>query len=234
MTDAPNTRARGHDPLSQDNGGVMLLIDKPKDYSSAKVLNIIKRQLKIKKAGHSGTLDPKASGLLIICTGKRTKELSTFLNCDKEYRGVMIIGSVTRTFDSESEVNETVSVDHISNEMIKDTSEKLTGEIEQLPPMFSAVKYKGKPLYKYARKNREVARTTRKVTIKEFEIEKISKPEIFFRVLCSKGTYIRTLVNDFGKVLGTGAYLKELRRVRIGEYDVKDAVGIGDISVAVQ
>src|SRR5437867_1675892 len=186
--------------------GMMLLVDKPVDYSSAKVLNIIKRKLNITKAGHAGTLDPKASGLLIICTGKRTKELSNFLDCDKEYEGVMVIGGVTKTFDSESEASEAISVDHISGDMIKQAAEKFKGEIEQIPPMYSAVKYKGKPLYKYARKNKEVERIPRKVKIKEFEIQKIIKPEIFFRVLCTKGTYIRALVNDFVKELGTGAY----------------------------
>ncbi len=213
---------------SQDTG-VMLLIDKPVDCSSARVVSIIKRRLQIKKAGHSGTLDPKASGLMIVCTGKRTKELTNLLECDKEYEGVMVIGATTKTFDLESSATEPVTVEHITGEMVNETAESFTGEIEQVPPMFSAVKYGGKPLYKYARKNREVERVPRRVQIKEFEITGVSKPEINFRVLCSKGTYIRTLVDDFGKKIGTGAYLKELRRVKIGDFDVREAMKISDL-----
>lgn len=213
--------------MTNKNGnGMFLLIDKPKDYSSAKVVNIIKRKLQVAKAGHSGTLDPKASGLMIVCTGTRTKELTGLLDCDKEYVGVMVIGSTTKTFDTESQASVPVSVDHITEELLRKTAESFVGEIVQLPPMYSAVKYKGKPLYKYARKNKEVELVPRKAKIKKFEIGKISKPEIFFKVLCSKGTYIRALVSDFGEKLGTGAYLKELRRLKIGSYDVKDAISV--------
>lgn len=211
---------------------MVLLIDKPKDYTSARVVNIVKRKLGINKAGHSGTLDPKATGLMIVCTGKETKKLSELLDCDKEYEGVMVIGATTRTFDTESEVMVTgactpqapIEGGRDMEDMIQETAKIFVGEIEQIPPMHSAVKFKGKPLYKYARKNQEVSRPPRKVLIREFEIEDVSFPEIRFRVSCSKGTYIRTLVSDFGEKLGTGAYLKELRRTKIGEYDVKDAI----------
>jgi tRNA pseudouridine55 synthase len=202
----------------------LMLIDKPYGYSSARVVNIIKKALNIRKAGHAGTLDPKATGLLIIGTGIKTKELHNFLNCSKEYTGVMTIGAKTRSFDLETEVYDSISVDHISDELIMQTAEKLTGVIEQYPPMFSAAKHKGKPLYKFARKNINIEREARKVTIDEFLITEINKPDINFRISCSKGTYIRTLVDDFGSLLATGAYLKELRRTAIGNLRVENAV----------
>lgn len=204
----------------------MLLIDKPKDYTSAKVVNIIRKRLGIKKAGHSGTLDPKATGLMIVCTGTETKRLSELLDADKEYEGVMVIGATTKTFDTESEVINVKDLTGFRNlpGLVRETARSFIGEIEQIPPMYSSVKFRGKPLYKYARKDREVERKPRKVLVKSFEICDILLPEIKFKVSCSKGTYIRSLVNDFGEKLGTGAYLKELRRTRIGEYDVKDAV----------
>jgi len=204
--------------------GLMLLIDKPKDYTSAKVVNIIKRKLNVKKAGHSGTLDPKATGLLVVCTSKKTKELNTLLDAEKEYTGTMILGESTPSFDSETVVNKTRTLENVNDDIILQTVSGFLGEIDQIPPMFSAVKYKGKPLYKYARKNKEIERKSRKVIIKEFQICRINLPLVEFRVLCSKGTYIRTLVNDFGEKLGTGAYLKELRRTKIGSYDIKDSV----------
>lgn len=208
--------------------GLMFLLDKPKEYSSAKVVNIVKKVLDVKKAGHSGTLDPKATGLMIVCTGKMTKSLNDLLGSDKEYEGIMILGEKTKSFDSETEVYERNPVDHLSEQAVKDNIKNFLGEIEQLPPMFSAVKHKGKPLYKFARKGKELERTPRKVLIKEFEVESISLPEVKFRVLSSKGTYIRTLVSDFGDKLGTGAYLKELRRLKIGKYDIKDSMTIDE------
>jgi len=206
--------------------GMMLLIDKPKDYSSARVVNIIKKRLNVKKAGHSGTLDPKATGLMIICTQKMTKKLNLMLDFDKEYEGVMILGETTKSFDSETEVTQKRDISGITNEMILENVMNFLGETQQLPPMYSAIKHKGKPLYKYARKNVEIERKFKKVTIKELIIQKIQLPEVNFRVLCSKGTYIRTLVNDFGQMLGTGAYLKELRRIKIGDYDVKNSISV--------
>jgi tRNA pseudouridine55 synthase len=208
--------------------GTLILIDKPKDYTSARVVNIIKKKLNIKKAGHSGTLDPKATGLLIICTGKKTKLLAEMILYDKEYEGEMVLGESTPSFDSETEVNKTRSIDKVSGDLILSTANSLNGEIEQIPPMYSAIKHKGKPLYKYARKNKEVERTPRKVFIKEFEIKRIDLPLVYFKVSCSKGTYVRTLINDFGEMLGTGAYLKELRRTRIGPFDVKDSFKLDD------
>jgi len=213
-------------------GNMMLLIDKPKDYTSAKVVNLIKRMLGVKKAGHSGTLDPKATGLMIVCTDKDTKKLKDLLNCDKEYEGVMEIGATTRTFDTESEVVKKMAPQQHENlqDLIIETARGFRGELQQIPPMYSAVKFKGKPLYKFARQNKEVERPPRKVLVNEFVISDISLPEVRFRVHCSKGTYIRALVNDFGEALGTGAYLKELRRIKIGEYDVKDAIKLESLS----
>lgn len=208
----------------KEDNDVMLLIDKPKDYTSARIVNIVKKVLNVKKAGHSGTLDPKATGLMIVCTGKKTKQLNHLLDSDKEYEGVMVIGEKTKSFDTETEIFEKNTISHLTIRMIKDAAKYFHGEIEQMPPMFSAVKFKGKPLYKFARKGKELERKPRMVSIKEFEIKDANLPEVSFRVLCSKGTYIRTLVNDFGQQLGVGAYLKELRRTKIGSYDINNSM----------
>ncbi len=208
--------------------GVMLLFDKPKEYTSARIVNIVKKFLDVNKAGHSGTLDPKATGLMIICTGKKTKSLNDLLICDKEYEGVMIIGEKTKSLDSETEVYEKKEIAQITHEMMDKAITELSGEISQIPPMYSAIKHKGKPLYKIARKGFEIERVPRTVNIKEFEITSTNRAEIGFRVCCSKGTYIRSLVSDFGDKLGAGAYLKELRRTKIGEFDIKDAIEVED------
>lgn len=208
--------------------GMMILIDKPFGYSSAKVVNIIKKRLNVKKAGHSGTLDPKATGLMIICTGKKTKLLYGMLGEDKEYTGVFRLGERTKSFDTETEVYETVSTEGITDIKIFETVKQFTGEIDQIPPMYSAIKHKGKPLYKYARKDRHIERSSRKVLIKEFEITGIRLPEVSFRILCSKGTYIRTLADDFGESLGVGAHLSELKRTKIGNYSITEASGLDD------
>ncbi|MCC7158910.1 MAG: tRNA pseudouridine(55) synthase TruB [Ignavibacteria bacterium] len=208
--------------------GIRLLLDKPKEYTSARVVNIVKKFLNVNKAGHSGTLDPKATGLMIICTGKMTKTLNHLLDSDKEYEGIMIVGEKTKSFDSETEVYDKIDIEHLTSSDIIKNAEKFSGEISQVPPMYSAIKHKGKPLYKMARKGAEVERKPRTVTIKEFEITKIDLPAVEFRVSCSKGTYIRTLVNDFGESLSTGAYLKELRRTKIGEFDVKNSIPVDE------
>jgi len=204
----------------------MLLLDKPKEYTSARVVNIVKKFLDVNKAGHSGTLDPKATGLMIVCTGKKTKSLNDLLGSDKEYEGVMVIGEITKSYDSETEVYDKKDISHITDEQVHDCAEKFRGEIQQVPPMFSAVKFKGQPLYKMARKGKTMERQPRTVNIKEFEVTSVDFPEVSFRVLCSKGTYIRSLVSDFGDALGTGAYLKELRRTKIGEFDIKDSITV--------
>lgn len=208
--------------------GVMLLFDKPKEYTSARIVNIVKKFLDVNKAGHSGTLDPKATGLMVICTGKKTKTLNDLLGCDKEYEGVMIIGEKTKSLDSETEVYEKNDIAFVTREMMDKAVKELSGEISQIPPMYSAIKHKGKPLYKMARKGEEIERAPRLVNIKEFELTSVNSEEIGFRVHCSKGTYIRSLVSDFGDKIGTGAYLKELRRTKIGEYDIKSAIEVED------
>lgn len=212
--------------IDANKEGIMLLLDKPKEYSSARVVNIVKKFLDVNKAGHSGTLDPKATGLMIVCTGRMTKSLNDLLGSDKEYEGVMVIGEKTKSLDSETEVYEKNPVDDITEDMIRENAKRFIGEISQVPPMYSALKYKGKPLYKLARKGKELERKPRTVLIKEFEITGINIPEVKFRVLCSKGTYIRALAGDFGDSLQTGAYLKELRRLKIGKYDVKDSITV--------
>jgi tRNA pseudouridine55 synthase len=206
--------------------GIMLLLDKPKEYTSARVVNIVKKFLDVNKAGHSGTLDPKATGLMIVCTGKKTKSLNDLLGSDKEYEGVMVIGEITKSYDSETEVYDKKDISHITEAQVHDCAEKFRGEIQQVPPMYSAVKFKGQPLYKMARKGKTMERLPRTVNIKEFEITSVDLPEVSFRVLCSKGTYIRSLVSDFGDELETGAYLKELRRTKIGEFDIKDSITV--------
>ncbi len=206
--------------------GIMLLLDKPKEYTSARVVNIVKKFLNVSKAGHSGTLDPKATGLLIICTGRMTKSLNDLLDSDKEYEGVMILGEKTKSFDSETEVYDKIDTGHLRKQDIVDNTKNFLGEISQVPPMYSAIKHKGKPLYKMARKGTEIERRPRTVNVREFEIKKIDLPVVEFRVSCSKGTYIRTLVNDFGSKLGIGAYLKELRRTKIGEFNIKDSIPV--------
>lgn len=206
--------------------GIMLLLDKPKEYTSARVVNIVKKFLDVNKAGHSGTLDPKATGLMIVCTGKKTKSLNDLLGSDKEYEGVMVIGEITKSYDSETEVYDKKDISHITEMQVHDCAGKFRGEIQQVPPMYSAVKFKGQPLYKMARKGKTMERLPRTINIKEFEITSVDLPEVSFRVLCSKGTYIRSLVSDFGVELGTGAYLKELRRTKIGEFDIKDSITV--------
>jgi tRNA pseudouridine55 synthase len=206
--------------------GLMLLLDKPKEYTSARVVNIVKKFLDVRKAGHSGTLDPKATGLMIVCTGKMTKSLNDLLGSDKEYEGVLVLGEKTKSFDTETEVHEKNPIEHLTVDEIKENVKHFLGEIQQIPPMYSAIKHKGKPLYKMARRGETMERAPRTITIKEFVIEEISLPEVKFRVLCSKGTYIRTLASDFGDMLGVGAHLKELRRLKIGKYDIKDSITV--------
>ncbi|EDO27406.1 predicted protein, partial [Nematostella vectensis] len=173
------------------------------------------------KVGHAGTLDPLASGLLIICTGKQTKNISEYQGQVKEYTGTFTIGSTTPSYDLETEVNQTFSTTHITKELIHKTTEQFIGSIQQQPPIFSALKKDGKRLYELARKGETTEIPTREITISEFEITSIDRLKIDFRVVCSKGTYIRSLANDFGKALQSGAHLSALRRTKIGNFSVK-------------
>lgn len=219
--------------------GQVILIDKPLGWTSFQVVNkvrwLIRQHFEIKKikVGHAGTLDPLASGLLIICTGKFTKKIDTYQAQVKEYTGTFTLGGTTPSYDLETEIDQTFDLSHLTSkplslqeEMIKEATKQFIGEIQQQPPVFSALKKDGKRLYEFARNGEEVEIPFRAVNISEFEITKIDLPLIDFRVVCSKGTYIRSLANDFGKALNTGAHLSALRRTKIGDFSVKDAVGV--------
>lgn len=205
----------------------VLFVDKPLHWTSFDVVNKIRHTTGIKKVGHAGTLDPMATGLLIVCCGKMTKRINEFMGLEKEYAGMLVLGKTTPSLDLETEFSGDFSTTHISLEMISDTAKKFIGEIEQIPPDYSAIKIGGTRAYKMARKGLTLNLAPRKTIIHEFEITGIQMPEVRVRVVCSKGTYIRSLVRDFGKALESGAYLAELRRTRIGEYRVEDAIGMG-------
>ena len=212
--------------------GQVLLIDKPLTWTSFQVVNKlrwhIKQRFNIKKikVGHAGTLDPLATGLLIICTGKQTKEINTYQGQIKEYTGTFTVGSTTPSYDLETEVDETFSTEHITSDLLKETTLQFIGDIQQKPPIFSAIKKDGKRLYELARKGETTEIKSRTVTISEFEITKVALPNVEFRVVCSKGTYIRSLAFDFGQALNSGAHLSVLRRTKIGEFFVENAESI--------
>lgn len=212
--------------------GQILLFDKPLDWTSFQVVNkirwLIRKSCGIKKikVGHAGTLDPLASGLLIICTGKFTKRIEELQGQEKEYTGTFTLGSTTPSYDLETEIDKEYPVDHITDDDLKLAVLKFTGEFEQMPPVFSALKKEGKRLYEYARSGEAVKMNTRPVKISEFTIDASRFPEIDFKVVCSKGTYIRSLAHDFGRALNSGAHLSALRRTRIGEYKVENAFSI--------
>ena len=211
--------------------GQVLLIDKPLTWSSFQAVNklkyILKRNFDLPKKfkiGHAGTLDPLASGLLIICTGKFTKKITEIQAQPKEYTGTFFIGATTPSYDLETEIDQTYPTTHIDEALIHKTVAQFLGEIDQKPPVFSAIKKEGIRLYEHARAGVEVEIASRKTTIYEFEITRIALPEIDFRVVCSKGTYIRSLAFDFGKAMNSGSHLTALRRTKIGEYNVQNAL----------
>ncbi|WP_333875671.1 tRNA pseudouridine(55) synthase TruB [Flavobacterium sp.] len=211
--------------------GQILLIDKPLTWSSFQAVNKLKYVLKRRynlpkkfKIGHAGTLDPLATGLLIVCTGKFTKKIPQIQAQAKEYTGTIVLGATTPSYDKETEVDATFATAHISPKLIAETIPQFLGEIDQKPPVFSAIKKDGKRLYEHAREGSEVEIESRKTTIYEFEITRIALPELDFRVVCSKGTYIRSLANDFGKALQSGGYLSVLRRTKIGDYNVTNGL----------
>ncbi|WNH08360.1 tRNA pseudouridine(55) synthase TruB [Thalassobellus suaedae] len=212
--------------------GQVLLIDKPLNWTSFQVVNKLRWEIRqafnIKKikVGHAGTLDPLATGLLVICTGKMTKQIDTFQGQIKEYTGTIVLGSTTPSYDLETEVDNTFPTSHITDDLIKETTKQFIGDIQQLPPVFSALKKDGKRLYEYARAGESVEIKARTVSISEFEITKINSLNIDFRVVCSKGTYIRSLANDFGKALHSGGHLSALRRTKIGDFDVSNSTSI--------
>jgi tRNA pseudouridine55 synthase len=208
--------------------GQVLLIDKPLQWTSFDVIRKIRHLIRVKKVGHAGTLDPLATGLLIICTGKFTKKINEYMAREKEYTGTFTLGATTPTYDLESKPENFRSLENIPEEKIKSTTHGFLGEIMQVPPAHSAIKVEGKRVYELARKGKEVKLEPRKVFIKEFEITGIESPVVHFRVVCSTGTYIRSLANDFGEALACGAYLSSLRRTRIGEFKIEDALSINE------
>ena len=209
-------------PAELKKGGV-ILVDKPYKWTSFDAVNLIKITLRA-KIGHCGTLDPLATGLLICCTGEMTKKISTYQQLPKEYTGIFHLGAITATYDLESEPINFMPFEHVTNQEVQDAAKKLTGDILQVPPIHSAIKKDGKRSYDLARAGIEVILEARPVIIGEFEITAIKLPEVHFRVVCSTGTYIRSLAHDFGELLGCGAYLQELRRTKIGNFNASDAL----------
>ncbi|WP_420318410.1 tRNA pseudouridine(55) synthase TruB [Ekhidna sp.] len=208
--------------------GRLLLINKPVDWSSFDVVKKLRYALKVKKIGHAGTLDPLATGLLIIGTGKFTKKLNELQGLDKTYEGIIELGKTTPSYDLETEFDSEKDWTSVNQEMLEGARKKLTGPIEQIPPAHSAIKVGGERAYKKARKNKEVKLEPRSLIIHEFEIDGSNLPEVKFKVSCSKGTYIRSLAHDFGQLVGVGAYLKKLVRTAVGDYQLSDAMDLNE------
>jgi tRNA pseudouridine55 synthase len=208
--------------------GKVLLIDKPLTWTSFDAVKKIRILTRISKIGHAGTLDPLATGLLIICTGKFTKKINEYMAREKEYTGSFTLGATTPTYDRESEPTDFRPLEHLTQEQIREATVRFTGEILQVPPIHSAIKMEGKPAYIMARKGQDVKMEPRKVTISLFEITAIDLPVVHFKVVCTTGTYIRSLAYDFGQALGCGAYLSSLCRTRIGEFKLEDAMSLVD------
>lgn len=214
--------------------GEVLLIDKPLGWTSFDAVNFLRSfirkiyNIKQLKVGHAGTLDPLATGLLIICTGKKTKQIERFMGMDKVYVGSMELGATTPSYDKETEIDQTFNISQLTDGKLQEAAKLFRGEIDQVPPIFSAVKIDGKRAFNYARKELDVEIKSRKVTIHNFELINIDLPYVDFTITCSKGTYIRSLVSDFGKALNNGAFLSELCRTKIGEYSLNDAFSLED------
>jgi tRNA pseudouridine55 synthase len=215
----------------QPNVDRVLLINKPYEWTSFDVVNKLRYRLKMKKIGHAGTLDPLATGLLIVCTGKMTKRIEEFMGLEKEYTGKFVIGQTTPSFDLETEVSEAKDITNISRHQLDAAARSLTGKLSQLPPLHSAIKIGGKRAYKFARQGKEVELQPREVDVQVFDITDFSGAEVNFRIVCSKGTYIRSIARDFGAALGVGAYLSHLCRTRIGPYLLSDAISIDEVQV---
>lgn len=214
--------------------GAMLLIDKPMQWTSFDVIRKLRYLLKIKKIGHAGTLDPLATGLLIVCTGKFTKKINEYMAQEKEYTGTFTLGAVTPTYDLESEPEKFLPIEQITQEKINEIIPQFLGSIQQVPPIHSAIKKDGKRVYELARKGIDVKLEPRTITITEFEVEITEMPIVKFRVVCSTGTYIRSLANDFGAALGCGGYLSSLCRTRIGGFLLNDALDIANFETAIK
>ncbi|GAB3813343.1 tRNA pseudouridine(55) synthase TruB [Pontibacter rugosus] len=209
--------------------GEILLLNKPLDWTSFDVVKKVRNTIRVKKVGHASTLDPLATGLLILCTGKFTKRIDEIQGQEKEYTGIIRLGEITPSYDRETEVTETHDTSHLTEADIKAAAQTFVGTIEQIPPIYSAVQVDGKRAYDLARKGKAVDLKPRTITIQAFDITSINGPELEFRVVCSKGTYIRSLAHDLGQQLGVGGHLSKLERTRIGAYKLEDALTIDDI-----
>lgn len=210
--------------------GRVLLINKPFQWTSFDVVNKLRHLLKIKKIGHAGTLDPLATGLLIICTGKMTRRIEEFMGLEKEYTGKFILGKTTPSHDLETKISEGNDISSLTDKLIQEATIAFTGTIQQIPPLHSAIKIGGKRAYEFARQGQHMELKAREVEISTFEISRIQLPEISFRIVCSRGTYIRSIARDFGDALGVGAYLSELCRTRIGTYTIENAQALDDVT----
>jgi len=215
--------------MQQEPYGEVFLLDKPLQWTSFDVVKKIRNTLKIKKVGHAGTLDPLATGLLIVCAGKMTKQIESFMGQEKEYVGTFVLGSTTESFDLEKHISPVADPSHLKLHHIQGAVAQLTGSILQVPPMHSAIKIGGKRAYSAARKGEELELQSRAIEVREFEITRFEQGEVDFRISCSKGTYIRSLARDLGQLLGVGAYLKSLRRTRIGSFTLEQAKKIEEV-----
>lgn len=222
-----------HPALQPYLDGKVILIDKPMEWTSFDAVKKVRILTRISKVGHAGTLDPLATGLLIICTGKFTKKINEYMGMEKEYTGTFTLGATTPTYDLESTPENIKDITHLSEEQIHNATKLFTGPIMQIPPAHSAIKRDGKPVYLAARKGENVVLEPRPVTIHQFVIEKIELPVVHFRVVCSTGTYIRSLAHDFGAALGVGGYMSSLRRTRIGIFSVEDAYSLESFEEAI-
>ena len=205
------------------------MIDKPRDWTSFDVVAKVRNSIRIKKVGHAGTLDPMATGLLLLCTGKKTKSIESFMGMEKEYEGTLVFGATTPSYDAESEIDAEYLVEHLNKAVIEEALKGFTGWIEQVPPAYSAIKVKGKRAYELARKGKAPELEARRVEVSLFELTRVELPEVDFRVRCSKGTYIRSLAHDLGKAVNSGAYLTGLVRTRIGAYTLENAWQLPDL-----
>ncbi|HOX83660.1 MAG TPA: tRNA pseudouridine(55) synthase TruB [Chryseolinea sp.] len=213
--------------------GNLLLVNKPREWTSFDVVNKLRYILKTKKIGHAGTLDPLATGLLIICVGKMTKRIEEFMGQEKEYTGKFILGQTTPSHDLETEATEQKDISGLTEALVKEATKNFIGKISQMPPQHSAIRIGGKRAYEFARKGEEIELKPREVEVSEFEITSVALPEITFRIVCSKGTYIRSIARDFGNVLGVGAYMSELCRTRIGPHTLENAVTIDEVHLVI-
>src|SRR5690242_4436322 len=222
-----------HPALQSFLDGKVILMNKPLKWTSFDAVKKVRILTRVSKVGHAGTLDPLASGLLIICTGKFTKKINEYMGMEKEYTGTFTLGATTPTYDLESKPENFKSFEHVTRVLIYETAKQFTGEIMQVPPMHSAIKKEGKRVYELARKGKEVVLDARPVSINSFEITKIDLPVIAFKIVCTTGTYIRSIANDFGEALGCGAYLSSLCRTRIGVFHLIDALTPDELEKAI-